>query len=269
MIMKSLFLSLVLLASAPALAEDTPLQSLDSWGKNRGWEGVGLLDIAGRGLCTGALIRSDLVLTAAHCLYDAEKGAYHDPTTIVFRAGWRDGSAIAQRRVKRAVVHSAFRYELDHEATRHDLALLQLADAIQPSHALPFRYGAGAANESTVSVVSYGRGRFEAPSRQRSCDVLQVRSGVLALSCDVQPGSSGAPVFAMRGGRPEIVSVVSGIGQIGGKRVSYGMDIAAPLGDLLSDLRTGRGVFPAKSVAARRITVGSDQRSGGAKFLRP
>ena len=52
-----------------------------------GWDAVGRLNISGRSMCTGALIAPDLVLTAAHCLYDVHTGRAVDPRKIEFASG--------------------------------------------------------------------------------------------------------------------------------------------------------------------------------------
>jgi hypothetical protein len=59
---------------------------------------------------------------------------------------------------------------------------------------------------ATVSVVSYAVGRSEAPSREEACGVLGSEQGVLVLTCDVDFGASGAPIFAMDGSIARIVS---------------------------------------------------------------
>lgn len=255
----------------PIAAQDTPLQSLDTWGLNRGWEGVGLLMVDGRVTCTGALIRSDLVLTAAHCLYDLDRAQMTDPKRIEFRAGWRDGKAVARRMGRQAVVHSEFSDSARNngDQIRKDVGLLRLATPIPTTHADPFRTESGIVQGSKVSVVSYGAGRNNAPSRQRSCGVLQSLGGLFAMSCDVVPGSSGSPVFAMHNGRPRIVSLVSSLGEVGGEKVSYGMAIEQPLAHVLADLRAGRGVYPRIATRARTIGVGPSRKVGGALFLRP
>ena len=255
----------------PALAEDSALQALDTWGSNRGWEAVGLLAIAGQSTCTGVMIRSDLVLTAAHCLYDIDNAKMIDPRKIEFRAGWRGGRSVAKRFGKSAIIHSGFANgsSANGDQIRNDIGLLQLFDQIPTTHADPFRTSGGVATGNAVSVVSYGAGRNSTPSLQRRCEVLETLKGLVAMSCDVAPGSSGSPVFAIEQGRPRIVSVVSSLGSVDGNKVSYGMDLRKPLDELMADFRAGRGVFPAVSFAARKIGVGNSRELDGALFLRP
>ncbi|NKW72145.1 trypsin-like serine protease [Rhodobacteraceae bacterium R_SAG10] len=264
-------LALAFLMGLPAAAQDSGLERLDTWGRNRGWEGVGLLNIAGRTSCTGVMIRPDMVLTAAHCLYDADTGVRVDPRQVEFRAGWRGGRAIAVRMGRAAVIHARYggSDRLSGEQMRYDVALLQLAAPILPTHADPFRADGGVRTGDEVSVVSYGAGRNDAASRQRACEVLEAARGLVVMSCDVVPGSSGSPVFAMRKGRPRVVALVSAMGMVNGRQVSFGMDIEAPLADVLADFRAGRGVYPVALPSARRLVVGDGQSVGGARFIRP
>lgn len=262
---------LLVLSGWMASAQDSSLEKLDTWGRNRGWEGVGLLNIAGKATCTAVMIRPDMVLTAAHCLYDADNKQQYDPRKIEFRAGWRDGKAVARRFGKRAVIHSGYRNDggLTVKQIRNDVALLQLAAPIQSTHADPFQHDKGPKKGAAVSVVSYGAGRNDAPSRQRSCEVLSVEDGVVAMTCDAVPGSSGAPVFSMHSGQPRIVSLVSALGVVNGTQYSYGMDIRLPLSEVLQDFGVGDRVYPKTVKEMRRLTVGSDRKVGGARFIRP
>ena len=65
----SLSLMAIVVTSA-AFAQDAQLRRLETTNAGRAWEAVGRLDMDGIGFCTGALIAPNLVLTAAHCLFD-------------------------------------------------------------------------------------------------------------------------------------------------------------------------------------------------------
>ena len=66
---------IALLLPTLVFGKDSLLQRLDTADAGREWEAVGRLDIDGVGFCTGALIAPDIVLTAAHCLFDKESKA--------------------------------------------------------------------------------------------------------------------------------------------------------------------------------------------------
>lgn len=227
-------------------AQDSHLQRLDIGDTARQWQAVGRLDLNGRGLCTGALVAPDLVLTAAHCLYDRDTGMRLNPARIAFRAGLRDGRAVADRPVLRAVIHPDYAFDAGVTAARvrHDVALLELAAPIDTARVTLFTTGDQPRPGETIGVVSYARGRAEAASFQNACTVLAQQEGMLVMSCDVDFGSSGAPVFSFAGGRPQIVSVISAMAEVEGRKVSLGMRLVDPLRVLRAALEAGQGVFP-------------------------
>ncbi|MGA9412345.1 MAG: S1 family peptidase, partial [Roseobacter sp.] len=103
------------------------------------------------------------------------------------------------------------------------------------------------------------------PSLQEVCQVLGMQEGVLITSCTVDFGSSGAPIFSFSEGRAQIVSVVSAMAEINGKKVSLGTDLDVPLKYLRAELdRAGKSVPQVSGVAAGRGLANS-----GAKFVRP
>ena len=136
----------------------------------------------------------------------------------------------------------------------------------------PFETGKRPRKGASVGVVSYAHDRSESPSIQEVCHVLARRQGTLVLSCDVDFGSSGAPIFVEVDGKPRIVSVVSAMADLRGRRVSLGTNLEKPLAEMKALLATGGGIVASAPVNARRVVPNAPRvlnGGGGAKFLRP
>lgn len=254
--------------SLPALAQESPLVSLETSDAGQGWQAVGRLNFGSRGFCTGSLIAPDLVLTAAHCLYDKETGARVADQDIEFLAGWRNGRAEAYRGARRAMAHPDYVYSGDGTLGRvtYDVALIQLDQPIRLPQITPFATDTRPETGDAVGVVSYAQDRAEAPSLQQTCHVLDRDPDILVLSCDVDFGSSGAPIFALRGGEVRIVSVVSAKAEIEGEKVALGSNLAASLEVLRSEMDLAE---EATSLGGSTVRVLSGGSAGGAKFVKP
>lgn len=269
---RTIFAALLLfLGSTSTGLAGSSLEKMNSRGDMLGWEAVGRLDIDGKGFCTGVLIAPDQVLTAAHCFFDKRTGQPIIAKNIVFRSGYLNGTAISDRVGSKFVVPKAYvpggsRMNVGNVA--HDVGILRLASPIYSSEADPFRV-AETGGTGQVQVMSYGRGRSDAMSWQRSCNIQQEFRDIKFFDCDITFGSSGAPVFAKTGTRVRIFSLVSGMTTFDdGRKMGVGMALPQVVADLRHRLRVGDAPTARVSTGARRIKIGGAKSAGGAKFLR-
>lgn len=274
------WIAALVIAATGASAQTTKLRKLDSELNAQAWQAVGRLDIAGGGFCSATLIEDDLVVTAAHCVYNMNTGQAHAPENMTFRAGLRDGKAAAHVRVAKVAAHPKFnpRAASSYANISNDAALLRLEKPVQVYQLNPFALHQDRVVRGPVSIVSYGRNRSEAQSRQNECQMKERQGAVLVFDCDVTYGSSGAPVFTQMNGRAKIMAVVSAMSVWDGRKVALGVDVQAVVPELKQQLRSGQlAIAPAPAARIKRLRVGSSgtalngtsRKSIGAKFVKP
>lgn len=162
--------------------------------------------------CTGSLIASDIVLTAAHCLM--EKPAMNQ-VRVMF---WAQAKKRHRVRVHSYAAHPGFRRN-GNRAVPHDLALIRLLDAppegFGPAELLPdssvLRPG------DPVVVAGFGRRKADDPEsmdflHRATASVLKVFSSK-ELLIDSRAGGtclgdSGGPAFYVKSGRYFLYGVI-------------------------------------------------------------
>lgn len=270
--MKRLFAIAFLALATPTVGQEAPLTALETATQSRGWEAVGRLNIGKSGFCSGSLIAPDLVLTAAHCLYHHDTGEPYQAKDYEFMAGWRNGSAIAYRGIKRMMGHPKFVYNGPNnmDSVPYDLALFQLDRPIQIASIAPFATGPDPRPGDAVDVVSYAFDRADAPSLQDGCHVIGPNGSTMIYSCSVDFGSSGAPIFKVIDGVPQIVSVISAKAEMDGQPVSLAPMMGEPLAELKAAFQGAAPSLPGfVQVQGALPQVGAAPKSGGAKFISP
>jgi protease YdgD len=261
-----LFFALCVLAS-PIRAE-SKLVPLDTLDKSQDWAAVGRVNIRGVGFCTGTLISFDRVLTAAHCLYHRDTGEKIPPEDIEFLADFRNGRAEATRTVRRTVTHPRYNMFAEDglERVANDIAILELESPIRLPNIVPFELATQPERGKGVSVVSYAAGREETPALEELCHVLARRDATVVLSCDVDFGSSGSPVFAFGpDGLARVVTVITAQVFVEGEKISLGASLEVALDPLVDRIAANDwDVLPKAPVVQDLISGG-----GGAKFVKP
>lgn len=260
-------LFLALTCAAGALRAEGVLVPLDTLDKAQDWAAVGRINIKGVGFCTGTLISFDRVLTAAHCLYDKRSGKKIAPEDLEFLADFRNGTAEATRTVRRTVTHPNYDVYAPDGLARvaNDIAILELESPIRLPNIVPFELATQPERGKGVSVVSYATGREETPTLEELCHVLARRDATVVLSCDVDFGASGSPVFAFGpDGLARIVTVITALAEVEGEKIALGASLESALDPLVERIAANDwDVLPSAPV------VQDLSSGGGAKFVKP
>ncbi len=260
--MRFLVSGIFLFINSLAASAESNLDLLNSIDQGREWSAVGRLSLDnGNGFCTATLIADDIILTAGHCVYDKNTGSVANLTSFEFQASWRNGRAESYREIREIAVHSQYQFaqEASIDRIQFDVALLRLATPIRNPNLTPM-YVAGLPQiGSVIGVVSYAKGRMEAPSVQSRCIAAAQQNNVLVMTCDVDFGASGSPVFKSTHDGVGIVSVVSAMAETDGRPVSLGASVSPVVNELMTKLSPTNDL----------LTDTGRRRNTGAKFQRP
>jgi protease YdgD len=174
------------------------------------WSAIGKLFAEGGGECTGVLISSDKILTAAHCLFNYRTQQFIAADMLHFLVGYRTGRYAAHARIARYEIGAGFnplRYEQTSDA---DWAVLTVIERL-PAAMEPLRLRREIAPSGTKAVLAgYPQDRAFAMTADRDCELGEkIDAGRLFLhTCRGIKGTSGAPILvSVDGGEMQIAGI--------------------------------------------------------------
>ena len=212
-------------------------------------QAVGLLELSDGGYCTASVVGADVILTAAHCLFDSNDKIVKAKR---FRAGYADSHAIVEAGIRDQFVPPEFdisRVFVSDGMEGHDWAFLRLDRAVGDKTGvlaikrMSLQELDGMIGSHQYQLVRVGYGSSKKLTMQTGCNLAHVwDDNAYAHLCHIEPGDSGSPDLLLENGSYSIVGIDTSIIDIRDvKRANVAVSSAAfanALPDFLSHVPT-------------------------------
>jgi protease YdgD len=199
------------------------------------WTAIGQVNVSGyrqTKRCTGTLIASNVVLTAAHCIMDPWRRKPFPNHQIHFLAGVRGSDWLGHSTAKCVCFPLDYGYGGSRKAApRRDVALIVLKDELHDIN--PLKISVADARSAGMSLVhaSYAADRRYRLTAHSGCHLLSHDQGLWLTDCDTHPASSGGPVLLQTEDGLRLAAIMVGV-------VKDSASIAVPAQDWLGSGRT-------------------------------